>query len=124
MFKESTNDWMYREGAAHPPSEPEHQVQPGQKLPPGPFRSLGGYLDYSDWPERERFLELDRILRTIEPEPSGWEDWKDLPPLRRCTSLVEGIRCPNRFRPTAEYQGLKCDEHRVRAKAASTSRSG
>src|SRR5208283_3630039 len=26
------------------------QVLPLQILPPGPFRSLGGYLDYSAWP--------------------------------------------------------------------------
>src|SRR5579863_4324562 len=29
-----------------------------EKLPPGPWRSLGGYLDYSNWEERDRFLEL------------------------------------------------------------------
>ena len=32
------------------------------KLPAGPWRSLGGYFDYSDWSERERFLELDRAI--------------------------------------------------------------
>ena len=32
------------------------------ELPPGPWRSLGGYLDYADWPERERFAELDRSI--------------------------------------------------------------
>jgi hypothetical protein len=37
-------------------------VPPLQILPPGPFRSLGGYLDYSEWPARARFLELDRAL--------------------------------------------------------------
>src|SRR5580658_3414955 len=34
-----------------------------RKLPPGPFRSLGGYLDYEEWPDRERFMELDRALQ-------------------------------------------------------------
>ena len=34
-----------------------------RRLPPGPFRSLGEYLDYSGWPDRERFLELDRALK-------------------------------------------------------------
>ena len=33
-----------------------------QKVAPGPWRSLGGVFDYSDWPDRERFLELDRAI--------------------------------------------------------------
>jgi hypothetical protein len=35
---------------------------PLEKLADGPWRSLGGYFDYSLWPERERFLELDRAI--------------------------------------------------------------
>jgi hypothetical protein len=31
-------------------------------LPPGPWRSLGQHLDYTDWPARERFMELDRAI--------------------------------------------------------------
>ncbi len=31
--------------------------------PPGPWRSLGGYLDYTDWTERDRFVALDRAYR-------------------------------------------------------------
>ncbi len=34
-----------------------------RKLPPGPFRSAGGYLDYGDWPDRKRFMELDHAIR-------------------------------------------------------------
>jgi hypothetical protein len=33
------------------------------KLPPSPFRSLGGYLNYEEWPDRQRFMELDEALR-------------------------------------------------------------
>jgi hypothetical protein len=33
------------------------------RLPPGPSRSLGGYLDYAGWPDRERFMELDSVLQ-------------------------------------------------------------
>jgi hypothetical protein len=33
------------------------------RLPPSPSRSLGGYLDYAGWPDRERFMELDSVLR-------------------------------------------------------------
>lgn len=36
--------------------------QPLQKVAAGPWRSLGGYFDYSGWVDRERFLELDRAI--------------------------------------------------------------
>jgi hypothetical protein len=35
---------------------------PLQKLPPGEWRSLGGYFDYTQWADRDRFLELDRAI--------------------------------------------------------------
>jgi hypothetical protein len=36
------------------------------ELPPAPWRSLGGYLDYINWPERDRFVQLDQIIaRTL-----------------------------------------------------------
>lgn len=34
------------------------------RLPPGPWRSLGRRLDYTNWTDRERFLELDRAIQT------------------------------------------------------------
>jgi hypothetical protein len=37
------------------------------KLPPTQFRSLGGYLDYDGWEDRERFMELDRAIRALAP---------------------------------------------------------
>ena len=37
---------------------------PLPKLAAGPWRSLGGYFDYSHWPDRERFLELDKAIAT------------------------------------------------------------
>jgi hypothetical protein len=33
------------------------------RLPPSPFRSLGGYFNYAGWPEQQRFMELDDALR-------------------------------------------------------------
>lgn len=33
-----------------------------QKVAHGPWRSLGGYFDYTDWQERDRFKELDRTI--------------------------------------------------------------
>jgi hypothetical protein len=30
--------------------------------PPGPWISAGGRPDYEDWPDRERFVELDRMI--------------------------------------------------------------
>jgi hypothetical protein len=42
-------------------SEPK---PPLEKVAAGPYRSLGGYFDYSLWPDRERFLELDKAIAT------------------------------------------------------------
>jgi hypothetical protein len=30
------------------------------------WRSLGGHLNYENWPERERFLELDQAIAVIQ----------------------------------------------------------
>ena len=38
------------------------------RLPPSPSRSLGGCLDYAGWPDRDRFLELDRVLQNHAQE--------------------------------------------------------
>lgn len=46
-----------------------------RKLPPSPFRSVGGYLDYAGWSDCQRFMELDRLIQVSAPEslnpPSG-----------------------------------------------------
>ena len=40
---------------------------PLKKVAEGPWRSLGGYFDYTDWPDRDRFMELDKaIAATLE----------------------------------------------------------
>lgn len=39
---------------------------PIRKLPPSPWRSLGGYFDYSQWSDRERFMELDRAIAAAQ----------------------------------------------------------
>ena len=44
-------------GAAAPEIKP-----PLPKLAAGPWRSLGGYFDYTHWADRERFLELDKAI--------------------------------------------------------------
>lgn len=73
-------------------SEPAAGI-PAKKLPPGPWRSLGGYMDYSGWDERERFLELDAAIARIREQDrerehterevmtaasatSEWIDWR------------------------------------------------
>jgi hypothetical protein len=35
------------------------------RQPPGPWRSLGQHLDYTDWPERDRFVYLDREIKKM-----------------------------------------------------------
>ena len=43
------------------PSEPR-PTGPLTQLAAGPWRSLGRYLDYSNWADRDRFVELDRAI--------------------------------------------------------------
>ena len=33
------------------------------ELPPSPWRSLGRHLDYGSWPDRDRFVILDREIK-------------------------------------------------------------
>lgn len=54
---------MCEQMMADPAEENAEAVSRLRRLPPGPFRSLGGFLDYSNWPDRDRFLELDRALK-------------------------------------------------------------
>jgi hypothetical protein len=45
------------------PAGPAREVKaPLPKLEAGPWRSLGGYFDYTHWADRERFLELDKAI--------------------------------------------------------------
>jgi hypothetical protein len=41
---------------------------PLMPLPARPWRSLGGFFNYEQWPERERFLLLDREIETCKAE--------------------------------------------------------
>jgi len=91
-----------------------------RKLPPGPSRSLGGYLDYEGWPDRERFMELDRALQHAAQERhnsgGGHADLDDpqaLPAVRqRGATLDEGNRSDSRHYVTADYPE-KRDKYRA-----------
>ena len=48
--------------------ETEPPIPPLGDLPPGGLRSLGGYLDYSKWPARGRFMELDMAIQLSADE--------------------------------------------------------
>lgn len=72
--------------------ETEDAPSPLQMLPPGPARSLGGYLDYSGWPERERFLELDRaIARQAEEQRGSDDEARSVNAHRGTTSFCEAL---------------------------------
>jgi hypothetical protein len=98
------------------PPETDHSVPPLRRLPPGPFRSLGGYFDYAGWADCQRFMELDQTIESQLPEDGGGHsdsnDREVFCTVRRCSHLVNGVRCRNRFRSTADYVGPKCKEHR------------
>jgi len=35
-----------------------------------PWRSLGGFLDYEHWPDRDRFVELDAAIAVLDDDDS------------------------------------------------------
>lgn len=52
----------------------DHASPPLVRLPPSPFRSLGGYFCYEGWPDQQRFMELDAVLRRNaceNPQPAN-----------------------------------------------------
>ena len=48
-----------------------------KKLPTSPFRSVGGYLNYARWPDRQRFMELDRAIKRDAHESQNTEGGAD-----------------------------------------------
>src|SRR5579863_4709461 len=92
-----------------PADEPSTTSLPLRELPPGPWRSSGGYLDYSDWPERERFAELDRAIQAGDRCPRSAcvpaVHVEDAGPFRRCRAkIANGANC-NAYFPVA----VDCD---------------
>src|SRR5580658_7593643 len=61
-----------------------------RKLPPGPYRSLGGYLNYAGWPDCERFIELDSSLRRQAKE-------RDADEQRRCRAGAKNSQTGDPF---------------------------
>jgi hypothetical protein len=89
------------------------------KLPPGPWRSLGGYLDYTDWPERERFAELDLAIKSRADAllPSRVDTGIRTP--RRCRAVIPEMGNCNAIVTLGEnYDGWKCEAHRKPARGA------
>jgi hypothetical protein len=50
---------------------------PLPKLAAGPWRSLGGYFDYTHWADRDRFLELDKAIAANQEFRDGDELERD-----------------------------------------------
>jgi hypothetical protein len=91
-----------------------------RKQPPGPYRSLGGYLDYAEWPDRERFMGLDCAIRRQAEERhntdnhSDSEDPQVLLRLQRCSAArANGWRCKNKFRMAPDDTDSTCERHRT-----------
>ena len=88
-----------------------------RKLPRGPFRSLGGYLDYAGWPECQRFMELDRAIRHTAQESQQSDSCADLDePLALCPvepcpeTFDDGCRSRNAHL-TADDPSSKCGKN-------------
>jgi hypothetical protein len=91
---------------------------PLEELPVTPTRSLGGFFDYSNWPDCERFLDLDAALsRLLRKQAAGCRTGSNeaVGLTRRCTARrAGGFRCEKVFKHTPEYAGARCPEHRHR----------
>jgi hypothetical protein len=69
---DATNDEFLDDGGSESgrlelndePSETDHAAPPLQRLPPDPYRSLGGFLNYAGWPDCERMMELDGAIQS------------------------------------------------------------
>jgi hypothetical protein len=48
-----------------------------QKVAQGPWRSLGGYFDYTDWQDRERFMELDMAIARSQHSSEADDELED-----------------------------------------------
>ena len=53
---------LFNEGVAPANAGPEIQSRL-HKHPDSPWRSLGHYLDYSGWADRDRFMYLDKAIK-------------------------------------------------------------
>lgn len=71
------------------------------RLPRARWRSLGEHLDYSHWPERERFVQLDREIMAAR----GRESDQLRPVPRRCASVLS--RSPNRIKGVNVVRRIK-----------------
>lgn len=91
-----------------------HAVRPPLvKLPPCPWRSLGGYLNYENWPERERFAELDLAIKSRTDTVLLSREDSPIRRTRRCRAIVpEGGNCNAIVTLGENYDGWKCEAHR------------
>ena len=56
-------NWFTEEAICPLPDATCELQKPLQELPRSPWRPLGGLLVYTDWPERDRFAQLDIEIR-------------------------------------------------------------
>ena len=70
-----------------------------QKLPCSPWRSLGQYLDYSDWKDRERFAQLDMAIRVQKIRQA------------RIDAVSKTSQCRRAYRTAKEYAGAPDQKH-------------
>jgi hypothetical protein len=66
---QEVNEWAHKQERGTEPTQEMctdtwacQTETPLQKASAGPWVSLGGYFDYSNWADRERFVQLDRAI--------------------------------------------------------------
>jgi hypothetical protein len=86
------DDFFGDEFASPAASDTIPEIQPAlQKLPASPWRSLGQYLDYSDWKDRERFAQLDVAISVQKIRQD------------RINALSQTSQCRRAYRTAMEY---------------------
>lgn len=99
-----------RNGSGEEPREPLGGISRLRRLPPGPYRSLGKYLNYEGWPECQRFLELDDAIRAEVQDGRSHDnrdDWEETLTAderkQRADTIGDGCRSRSTFRSRPDH---------------------
>jgi hypothetical protein len=97
---------------------------PLHQLEPGPWRSLGGYLNYTRWPERERFAELDLAIKVRQEGLSKFNPKNSNRLAQRCRATASDREHSNSIIPAGEQPySSQCEKHRTKTGGAALSQS-
>ena len=88
-----------------------------QKHPTSPFRSIGGYLNYAGWSDRQRFMDVDRLIQLHTHESQNTESVdasNDCPAESYPENADHGSPFRKRSCSASDYPDTKGQEDRTR----------